>query len=211
MRLDHVILACPGDLEAGAQALVRRGLPTVAGGRHPAFGTANRLLPLGRRSYLELAAVVDPELARRAGYGRLLRRAAAGASRSVPAAWCVAVDDLPARAARLGLELSPGSREQPDGTVLRWATAGIDEARATPYLPFFISWEVPPAAHPSAVAYTGPSVGLVEVRLSGDPGRLATWLGGALEDATVVIAHGPAAIRAFVLDVDGRTIVLDAG
>jgi hypothetical protein len=209
VRLDHVILASPRGLDAGAEQLRREaGLATVPGGTHPAFGTANRVLPLTEGAYLELASVVDPELARHGAFGRLLTRATAGAQRPVPAAWRVAVDDLDAHAARLGVDPVAGSRTRPDGVELRWRTAGVEAALAAPYLPFLIEWQVPARAHPSAVVTTGPPVRLVEVRLSGDPGQLDDWLDGGLEDATVVVDRGEPTLRAFVLDVGGRTVVL---
>ena len=209
MRLDHVILACPAGLAAGAARLERdTGLRTVAGGQHRSLGTANRVLPLVGGAYLELAGVVDPVAAARTPFGRLLRRATAHADRPVPAAWCVAVDSLDLHAARLGLAPMPGSRVRPDGTELRWWLAGVETSLAEPYLPFLIRWDVAADAHPGAVPYDGPAVSLVEIRLTGDARRLSDWLAGGLDLTTVVIHDGPPAVQAVVLDVDGRTVVL---
>lgn len=46
-RIDHVIYAV-GDLEADAARFRDElGLESVVGGRHPGWGTANRIVPLG--------------------------------------------------------------------------------------------------------------------------------------------------------------------
>ena len=63
------------DLTAAAWELQARcGLASVEGGRHPDWGTANRIVPLGT-SYLELVAVVDPAAAARSSFGRWVARA----------------------------------------------------------------------------------------------------------------------------------------
>ena len=47
------------DLAAAAREIeARHGLASIEGGRHPGWGTANRIVPLGS-SYLELVAVID--------------------------------------------------------------------------------------------------------------------------------------------------------
>ena len=56
MELDHVLIAV-ADLAAAAREIeARHGLASIDGGRHPAWGTANRIVPLGD-SYLELVAL----------------------------------------------------------------------------------------------------------------------------------------------------------
>jgi hypothetical protein len=60
LALDHLVVAAR-TLEEGARWLeARMGVPTVAGGRHAAMGTHNRLLALGEGAYLEIIAI-DPE------------------------------------------------------------------------------------------------------------------------------------------------------
>jgi hypothetical protein len=58
VELDHVLLAVTDLAAAGRELQARYGLASVEGGRHPDWGTANRIVPLGD-SYLELIAVVD--------------------------------------------------------------------------------------------------------------------------------------------------------
>ncbi|MGZ8620620.1 MAG: VOC family protein, partial [Actinomycetota bacterium] len=61
-RIDHVVYAVR-DLEVAARrCLEEHGLVSIPGGRHPRWGTANRIVPLGQ-TYLELLAVEDPSVA----------------------------------------------------------------------------------------------------------------------------------------------------
>src|SRR5437016_2736312 len=80
----------------------RYGLGSVPGGRHPGWGTANRIVPLGP-DYLELMAVVDPGEASRDAVGRALSRLLAGGDGLLM--WCLATDDLDSTASRLGLAI----------------------------------------------------------------------------------------------------------
>ena len=69
MELDHVLIAV-ADLEAaGGEIEDSHGLASIEGGRHPSWGTANRIVPLGD-SYLELIAVVDAAKAAESAFGR---------------------------------------------------------------------------------------------------------------------------------------------
>jgi Glyoxalase-like domain len=57
MVIDHVLMAVVDLNAAGERFEVMYGLVSVEGGRHPGWGTANRVVPLGE-NYLELVAVV---------------------------------------------------------------------------------------------------------------------------------------------------------
>lgn len=212
MRIDHVILACAGSLDSAGERLRREtGIATQPGGSHPGLGTANRLVPLAGGAYLELAGIVDDAAAAQASFGRLVTEAARGSGdRAVPAAWCVKVRDIDAHARRLGLQPVSMARTRPDGVELHWRLAGVERSLEDPSLPFLISWDVPPGEHPGALPATGPEVSLVEVRLTGDPARLEQWLDGGLDRTTVVVERGRPRVRAVVLDVAGRTVVLTA-
>ncbi|HEY8839814.1 MAG TPA: VOC family protein [Candidatus Dormibacteraeota bacterium] len=55
-NLDHVLIAV-ADLAAAAREIeARHGLASIDGGRHSAWGTANRIVPVGD-SYLEQFAL----------------------------------------------------------------------------------------------------------------------------------------------------------
>jgi hypothetical protein len=190
--LDHVVLAV-ADLDAAAERLRRKhGLDSAPGGRHPGWGTRNRIVPLGE-GYLELIGVADRDEAARSAFGRsVLERTDRGDG------WltlCAATDDLEAVARRLGLEVMDGSRERPDGTVLRWRSAGLEDPRRAPWMPFFIQW-VAADPHPGRVR-AGHGIrpaGLAWVRVGGDAGRLRAWLGDAA--LPIRVTSGPEGVQA---------------
>src|ERR1700682_4475330 len=126
------------DLDAAGKEIgVRLGLASNEGGRHLAWGTANRIVPLGD-SYLELVAVVDARKAAGNPFGRWVASGASSSPR--PLGWAVRTSHLDEVAHRVDLPVSAGSRGAPDGELLRWRSAGIDQAPADPSLPFFIEW-----------------------------------------------------------------------
>ena len=177
MRIDHVVRVVR-DLDAAGEGWLREhGVATTPGGVHPRWGTANRIAPLGA-TYLELIAVNDEAVAAETVLGRALLDRVAGGD-----AWfalCLADEDLDATAARLGLGVEPGSRERPDGTVLAWRGAGIDDPRRTPDLPFFIAWDVPAELHPGATPVEHPcgATAIARVEIGGDLETFAAWTGG---------------------------------
>src|SRR5688572_29225275 len=100
MEIDNVLLSAT-DLAAGARELeARHGLASIDGGRHPGWGTANRIVPLGA-AYLELVAVVDAAEAARSPFGSWVAGVRPGTVR--PFGWAVRTDELDAVARRLGL------------------------------------------------------------------------------------------------------------
>ena len=200
VRFDHAVYAVR-DLDAAAgRWLDGFGLASVHGGRHPRWGTANRIVPLGRE-YLELIAVVDPTVAAGTVLGRTLLELTGRGD-----GWfslCLADDDIEATAARLGLEVEPGSRTTPDGRELRWRGAGIDAERREPWLPFFIAWDVPAELHPGRAGVGGRTdvEGIVSAEVAGDVGRLDRWLGGARVPIEVV--DGRPGLRSVSLGLAG--------
>jgi hypothetical protein len=193
LAIDHVLIPVE-DLSAAADTIeARHGLASIAGGRHPGWGTENRIIPLGG-TYLELIAVVDPDVATGSAFGRWIIAAQAGE----PLGWAVrtgAIDDV---AGRLGLTITDGSRTTPAGDVLRWRSAGLDVAAADPGVPFFIEWgdDVPlpgaaPVEHPR-----GPAT-LRGLGLSANAARLASWLGP--HDLPLSVQDGRSGIVSVVL------------
>jgi len=123
------------------------------GGRHPQYGTCNALLAIGPATYLEVIAP-DPGLPP-PPRGVLFAGACSGESRL--ATWVLKAEPIEEAASGawgIGLgEISTGSREQADGTVLVWR---LTDPYAMPYdgaVPFLISWGRTP--HPATVAPVG--------------------------------------------------------
>ena len=195
MQIDHVVWGV-GDLDAAsATVLDRYGLASVPGGRHPGWGTANRIIPLGE-SYLELLAVVDPEEAAADPIGRGLQAALAQGDGLLLV--CLRTGDLDGVAARLGLPVESKSRALPGGGRIGWRSAGLARALANPSLPFFIEWDVAPERHPGAMGaqhrIAAPTI--ASVRIGADPGELAAWLGGA---AAPLVCGGPPGVNEVTL------------
>ena len=179
LRIDHVVFAVR-ELDAAATRILEElGLASVPGGVHPHWGTANRIIPLGDRQYLELIAVIDPAVAATTHLGRTLQ-----ARTSEGDAWfamCLASDDIESVAARVGLEVTAGSRTLPDGQTVSWRGAGIDDPARTADLPFFIAWDVPEALHPGETPIEHPcgATGIEWVEIDGDQARFTAWVEGA--------------------------------
>ena len=129
LRVDHVIYAVE-ELDTAAQRFRDEfGLASVVGGRHPGWGTANRIVPLGH-DYVELVSVADREQAAASEFGRSVMDVVASGRRLI--GWAVATDDLQGIASRLDLEVMHGSRITPDGSALRWQLAGVARALSPP-------------------------------------------------------------------------------
>jgi hypothetical protein len=186
-RIDHVVLAV-ADLETSAARLWEdHGLRFVHGGRHPQWGTANMICPLGR-DYLELLGVLDRDVGMRTILGRTLMELARDGDRWFSV--CLADAEVEDTARRLGLTLQPGARTRPDGIEVRWRGAGIEERDADLWLPFFIAWDVAPEFHPGATPaeHRIDAVGIAWAEVGGDRQRLDAWLGGASAPIRVVDA-----------------------
>jgi Glyoxalase-like domain len=202
VELDHVLFAVT-DLGAAASHLAKHhGLDSVEGGRHPGWGTANRIVPLGN-AYLELIAVVDEREAAESVVGRWVSAGTSGPSRVL--GWAVRTPDLDGVAERLDLTPMPGSRATPAGDVMRWRTVGVDQAAACPTLPFFIerSHGVP---FPGATAV--PSATISRLELSGSPLALSAWLGD--HSLPIRIRRGSPGIARVVLAGKSGEILLDS-
>ena len=91
--------------------------------------------------------------------------------------------------------------------MLRWRTAGLEQAAAEPALPFFIEW-ADGAPFPGRAAVAHP-VGAIEIErlvVEGDAARLASWLGG--HRLPIVVRPGPPGISRIVLSTGEGEIVL---
>ena len=65
-------------------------------------------------------------------------------------ALCLADDDLDATASRLDLTVEAGSRTRPDGEVVSWRGAGIEDPSRSSTCRSSSSGDGPPALHPGA-------------------------------------------------------------
>jgi hypothetical protein len=187
--VDHLLLGA-ADLDAGISWFEERsGVRAQIGGSHPGMGTRNALASLGSRQYLEIIA---PDPAQSAFNFNIDLRALA-APRLVT--WAVSTPDIDAAVAaarRDNLQIfgpRDGSRKRPDGSLLRWRSAGVvaslAEAGVDP-VPFFIQWAAD-SRHPSADA--PPGCRLVEFAIAGsDPERLEAVLASLGIDAAVTKA-----------------------
>ena len=154
-RVDHLIFVAP-DLESGMDEIERLlGVRPVRGGRHPGFGTHNALLSLGPTTYLEVIAP-DPKLPRPE---RGLIFGLDEVEDAHLASWVLSTDDihaLHARAERAGVglgQVESGSREKPDGSVLRWRMTDPYAWPLDGAVPFVISWGE--SSHPAGAAPSG--------------------------------------------------------
>jgi hypothetical protein len=196
LAIDHVLIPVDELAAAGAIVKARDRLTSIEGGRHPGWGTASRVVPLGD-AYVELVAVVDRDAAALSTFGRWIL----GATLGQPLGWAVRTRAIAEVGQRLGLSIAEGSRRTPEGDVLRWRSAGLDEATTEPGLPFFIEWAdgVPlpgaaPVDHPSGNAQ------LRRLSLAGDPARLAHWLGR--EELPVSVTKGGSGVVSVILAND---------
>jgi len=204
-EVDHIVMGV-ADLDDASQALSRLGLTALPGGTHPHWGTANRIVPLGT-AYLELVAVVDPEVAAGSAFGSWV---AAQAHGDAAWGWAVRPADIAATAQRLDLDAVPGSRVRPDGVTLSWTLAGVPDDGADRTLPFFIAWGdgVPmpgaaPVDHPGGVSV------LASVVVRGDGVLLEQWLGGTIDGVHVLPADGgTAGVVEVVVEQAGGPVVL---
>jgi hypothetical protein len=204
VELDHVLIAVTDLATVAREIQARCGLACVEGGRHPGWGTANRIVPLGT-SYLELIAVVDQARAADSSVGRWV---ASGASRlGRPLGWAVRTGELDKVAGRLGLTVSSGSRVAPTGEVLRWRSAGIEQAATESSLPFFIEWAAGTRLPgTTAVAHPAAPARISKLLLEGDPSRLGAWLGN--HALPILVRAGSPAVVAVVLSAaTGETVL----
>ena len=150
LAVDHLVWAAPS-LDAGIEGIRERlGVDPAPGGRHPRWRTRNALVGLGPTTYLEIIGPDDG--LEEAPHEDPNEGAAArpfgidGLQSPRLAAWAARTSSLEAavRAVRL-VGVAPGavmegSREAPDGSVLRWRLTDPTADRDSGTLPFLIDW-----------------------------------------------------------------------
>lgn len=149
--------------------------------------------------------MVDARTASRSPFGRWV--AGNQSEHAQPFGWAVRTLDLDATLRHLGLRATSGSRTRPDGRVLRWRTAGIEEAMREPSLPFFMEWDEG-AELPGRELHRDEAhgVAVLDLQLRGDPARIADWLGP--HSLPVTIRRGAPAVLKVVLAGREGEIVL---
>ncbi|HEX8865497.1 MAG TPA: VOC family protein [Lentzea sp.] len=148
--IDHLVYAAP-DLDAAVLDIEQRfGVRASGGGQHLGLGTHNKLLALGRLTYLEIIAPdprqPEPELPRPFGVDGVVAPGLV--------AWAVTCDDISRardEAAARGFDpghVIDGQRRTASGEVLRWRLTS--NALVGGVVPFLISWGSTPSPALSA-------------------------------------------------------------
>ncbi|WP_329246856.1 VOC family protein [Actinoallomurus sp. NBC_01490] len=202
--LDHLVYATPDLAGTVADFTRRTGVAPVAGGAHPDRGTANYLVGLGGRSYLEIIGPDpgQPEPARPRPFGL------DGLTAAKVVTWAIRpadVDATVARARQRGYdpgEVRPLSRRRPDGSLLEWRLTPSEDAHPSGLVPFLIDWG--DAAHPTAA-------GLPETPLTAltaqapDPVEIASLL--AAVDVGLPVRTGPLGLT-FTIDTPNGPVTV---
>jgi len=164
--LDHLLLGAPDLDSAIAWFEKATGVRPAIGGSHPGMGTRNALVSLGGRQYLE---VIAPDPAQTTFNFQIDVRTLPEPRLVTWAAASHELDTVVSKARSAGLSVfgpRDGSRVRPDGTTLRWRSAGVlaDFRTATvDPVPFFIAWAAG-SAHPAADAPAGCRLTAFELR-----------------------------------------------
>jgi hypothetical protein len=205
VQIDHIVIGVRDLDDAHAQFEDRYGLTTIEGGRHPGWGTANRLVPLGA-VYLELVTVVDQAEASGSEFGRWVSAMLEANQRF---GWAVRTVDLESTASRLGLDVAEGSRRSQSGQLLRWRIAGVAHASRDGSLPFFIEWGAgTPLPGRASVAHRAGEVALGALTIEGDQQRLHDWLGA--NSLPIRVTPGTKGLASFTLETTTDTIVVSS-
>jgi len=164
LELDHLLYATP-DVDATTRELEEQfGVAFQGGGRHTAWGTRNRLLPLGDDLYLEVIGPdeTQPEMAGRRILGLDAIEAPYLAWYAVrPFLMPLTCGEFETAGYVPG-ELIQGHRELPDGSALGWQMTDPSVRLVDGLLPLVIEWDLD-SKHPGASAT--PGVSLAEFRI----------------------------------------------
>lgn len=181
LQIDHVVIAVADLDRAAARLLEKHGLGSIAGGRHEAWGTQNRMVPLGSQ-YLELLAADDDATHPLA---QAVRATAADDGRLMGV--CCETDDLEGIAGRLGTGVVDGHRITPEGTEVTWRLTGLEGALGRG-LPFFIAWDSgrDAAIGRDTVVHRVEALDIARLRIGGDEAALDEWLGERVDGLQAV-------------------------
>lgn len=192
-KIDHLVFATR-DLAGTVTGLERQlGVRATPGGQHPGRGTRNFLMSLGPAVYLEIIGP-DPDQPAPAS-PRSFGIDALTEPRLVT--WAAHDSDLPRvlrDAASHGVSLGPidkGSRQRPDGVLLKWQYTSPRTVIADGIVPFFIDWGA--SEHPARTAAQGAT--LISLRAEHpDAERVQRLLNGLGLELSVTRGPRPALI-----------------
>jgi hypothetical protein len=196
LALDHLLYATP-DVDATVVELEQRfGVGFRQGGRHPAWGTRNRILPLGNRLYLEVIGP-DPSSPAPDG-GRILdldrlERPSLRWWAVRPFLLPLTCDDFETAGYVPG-EIIQGHRELEGGGELGWQMTDPHVRLLDGLLPLVIDWGVG-SSHPGDDVTGG--VTLMEFRLEHPDHEQLTPVFGHLRLQPVHPGETPALIARF--------------
>lgn len=152
-NIDHIIWAVP-DLEAGAKLFEEMsGISPAFGGEHPGAGTANYLVSLGDKTYLEIIGPAPGKPSIKLG------RVLAQLKEPRLISFAMRKSDMTSTAKSLKqaglvpLGPSPGSRVQMDGSLLEWNVLMVSGHDFGGYAPFIIDWKK--SIHPAVTSPKG--------------------------------------------------------
>lgn len=189
-EFDHLAVACE-TLDEGAAVVEKAlGLPLASGGRHPHFGTHNRLLSLGPGEYLEVIAI-DPDAPPPPHRRWFALDDFSGTPRLTN--WILRCGDLAKAQERLGNDI--GKAVPLNRAAYRWEMA-VPDSGVLPldgWHPALIRWQGP---HPAdALEYSGCRLRRLTFR---HPEAEALSEKLALTDERVVFETGRAALVATI-------------
>ncbi len=228
-RIDHVCIGARNPYEAADRLTAETGLRAYDGGWNPSSGMAQRIVPLGRSSYLEINSIIDHDLAADHFYARWYEAAmadSAGADRFM--GWVIAVDtmaELHGIAERIGMDIGAEGkwvdgkemtwkRRLPSGRSHRNENVPDDRHHRWPFgLPMFMHWPNEESDHPDtideahAVEHETVPEGIAWVEV-GDEALTTKWLGPALADMDVRFVDAPAGLYGFGVRAGEDEIVI---
>lgn len=164
LELDHLLYATP-DVDATVADLEERfGVEFAGGGRHLAWGTRNRVLPLGNDLYLEVIGPdeTQPDMAgkRILGLDEIERPHLAWYAVR-PFLMPLTCGEFETEGFIPG-EVIAGRRELPDGGELAWQMTDPHVRLLDGLLPLVIEWDLG-SAHPGSTAT--PGISLADFRI----------------------------------------------
>ena len=204
ITLDHVALAVRDLAAADKLSRDKYGLGSVEGGAHPQWGTANRIVPLGKH-FIEVVGIEDVARAAANPVGQIILEQTKAGNRFVGI--CLATTDKVATANQLGLTWVEGSRDTKAGR-LTFRSAGIEramqEGAGWPY--FFEYDDAELRLGTGNPGHREKPLGIARVEVTQDVARLSQFVGPNVPE--LVITQGEPDIHRIVVKTERGEIIL---